>query len=343
MDYKELSDFINKLIIEELPSCSPEQIQEKCNDILNKYQTLDDKISFNVAYEIAFHQRLALMNEKCIKFEEKIISEIRKIQPSFMMHFDAIKECYHASKHLSEEFKQTNNNTGIDFDPLIMPKYICPVHTTTNELVNSPLFDICEQFKQFCKSKKNNEYEINSQLSICELTLKFPNSKEYTIKSNFYTSSILLALSEKELKFFEIVDLLKSDKKYISLLIKQLNELKIIKRLGESNILKDNDVFCLNPNFTSSNNVIQLVPILPKPRIDLVAKFEKEEAIKLCIIRQIKLHNRIERNQLLHVVEQILNNSFNIDQDQINCELNKIIGSYISKSIEDGKEIYSLQ
>ena len=343
MDYKELSDFINKFIIEELSSCNPEQIEEKCKDIINKYQSLDDKISFNVAYENAFHQRLPLMNEKCIEFEEKIISQIRQIQSSFMMHFEDIKECIHASKHFSEEFKQTSNNTGINFDPLIIPKHVCPVHTTTNELVNSPLFDECEQFKQFCKSKKNNEYEINNQLSICELTLKFPNSKEYTINSNFYTSSILLALSEKKLKFFEIVQLLNSDKKNISLLIKQLNKLKIIKRLGESNILKDNDVLYLNPNFTSSNDVIQITPIVPKPRIDLVAKFEKEEAIKLCIIRQIKRHNKIERNQLFHEVEQILSNSFNIDQDQINNELNKLIGIYISKCIEDGKEVFSLQ
>lgn len=91
MNPEELSNYINDLVLKDFPHFTGEQIQEKCADVLAKYNALTDKITFDIMYENAFLNRLSLMREKCLEFDGVIIKELRKVKPTFMQNLDLIK------------------------------------------------------------------------------------------------------------------------------------------------------------------------------------------------------------------------------------------------------------
>lgn len=95
MNQKELCDYIDDLVLHEFPRSTEEQIQEKCSDFLAKYNSLDDKIEFSVIYEEKLFARLALMRDKRLRFEEAIITVIRRADPTFMSNFEELKKAFH--------------------------------------------------------------------------------------------------------------------------------------------------------------------------------------------------------------------------------------------------------
>ena len=338
--YKELVDQINDLIIVEFLRSSPEDIHAKCIEISNKYKAVEDKISFEKYYLVKLHERLILTGEKCIEYEKEIVKEIRNFNEMFNPDFDKLLFCIEESKKISAAFCQ-QRKSSLEFHPFIIPKPWCPLFID-QELTCSPFSDLCDQFKAFYAGHKKEKPYVNNYYSFCNLKLTFPGqNKEYIVRSNFFSSTILLSLSEKQLKFSEIVDLLKCDKKYASLLITKLHKMKLINRNGSSQKLEDNDSFSLNTDFNSPDSFILIQPHSQNCADNhlSVAEIEKKESIKYAIFRFLKQSQKLERSVLEEKVKKVLENKFNVSPEMIELEIKKIEGQYARRTIEDGKEI----
>lgn len=264
MSYRELANYINQLITEDFTHNSPEEIHDRCIEVSSRYNGLEEKGRFENLYNMQLLQRLSMIGEKCIEFERQIVQEIRSFNPHFSQNFDEYISYFEISKQISTNFEETTPNLESRFHSLIIPEDLCHYDATPN-IIPLQVTDSCDKFRKFYRlTKLTNDLEVNNYLSFCSLNLTFPTIKKaYTVRANFYTTTILLSLSENKLTFARIVELLGCDKKYVSKLIKQLHWLKLIKRIGESAALRDDDVFYINPKYKGTKKHIYIQPIIP--------------------------------------------------------------------------------
>lgn len=82
---------------------------------------------------------------------------------------------------MNDEFKKTNEDQTIYFNPLIMKSSICPFESTS-EIPNTPFTDYSHRFIDFCESKNDKlKYKVNNVLSMSELSITI-GGKEYIVK-----------------------------------------------------------------------------------------------------------------------------------------------------------------
>lgn len=342
MDPEELSQYVDDLVMKKFPYSKEEKIQEKCADILAKYNSLDDKALFDLAYEYKFHERLVYKKEKCLEFDGAIIAKIREANPGFMESFESIKQYFVKSKEMCTEFEKTNEGQTYQYNPLIIRSLDSP-HLSRGNIPKTLPSDYTQKFIDFCESKKEptpHHYYVNNEFSMCELVITI-GGKEYTVKSNFYISTILLSLIEKDMTFNELVQRLDVSEQYTIQLLNILFRLKLIKKTGDDSRIEGDDVLCFNTDFRSTNKYIMIPimldidPIITKRIIEN----EKRESIKRCIIRNLIQSRTIEKDRLVFLVIYSLNPKFFISPNDVFKEINFLTNECISVEQFDGKEI----
>lgn len=218
-----------------------------------------------------------------------------------------------------------------------MNRSICPLLCSDENIL--PFDNLTRNFISFCGSKNDDScYSVNNLLSTVEFDI-YIGKKIYTIKANFYVSTILYLLINRSMTFKELVQRLSVSEDYAGKLIIQLHKLKFIKRTGKGAKFNDDDVLSFNTNFSNTKNII-LIPVLYTSTIEKYIKAMKNEAIDCKALRILKQRMTVEKNELIHLVIEGLNNKFAVTPDQVLKMIERLNGQYLSREVIDGKETY---
>lgn len=343
MNALDLSRHINEIIIQEFPHYSPQEIQEKCADFLNKYENLENKSLFDKYYQLFFELRLALMNEQCLNYDEQVIGEIRKVHPKFMPHFDDYKKSLESSKHFFEGFHQNDN---VECNPLVFKSDLYP-KAYNNYQISTPIKNLLAPVFNYCSDKQvgNIKYRLIYLFTFCKLNIELPNGKEYLIKTDYMTSSVILALAENNLSFTQIISLLNIPVNYLKQIIKKLNGMKLIKVIKcETNKIDDGE-FSINPKFTNDKKEIIIIIDPIKEMLGKTAlafkDYERKEALKCGVIRELKQKKSLQLDELVRNIVAKFHDKFDVTSKEIEETLASLDGQYVKKKMIDEKVIYT--
>ena len=333
---------IGDLISNKFAHLSEDEIQTKCNEIVQSYQSLTDKIVFEDKYAHDFLIRIAMKRDEYLKYEEMIILKIREIKPTFLQIFDDVKTSINGLNQKIQYYLHNHSKKetlNADFEPIVSQEYkIHPPHYYANE---SPLTNACTSFMTLINEGNNSlKSNIINDLSNCDLELEFPNGKKYIITSDFNVSSIILAISQSHQKFDDICKFCK-DIKYASKIIKTLHEIKLIKRIGTNVKLAKNDIFEINQNFSSEKEHIIIPPVIySRQKCIDVEQIERLQAIKFAILRLLKQNKHLERTEIENRIKEKFKSYFESTNEMIDKELKSIENINAQKNTLNGKEIW---
>lgn len=78
------------------------------------YRYLQEKVKFNIVYEMMFVRRLVEMKSVCLDIETPIIKNIQKLYPDFMIHYDEFKKTVINSNAFLEEYQKNTLDQSLD-------------------------------------------------------------------------------------------------------------------------------------------------------------------------------------------------------------------------------------
>ena len=340
------NDYIDTLITTKFKGYD---ISEQLVIIPRFYKYLNDRASFNTFYEASFVRRLIRMRSSIEEYDYPLINAIQKIATGFMQKLDSFKKALSDSEQLKEDYKnsidENDDKKTIQLEPFVIDYLVFPLDRQRVEAIPSMAMQSNDDFKRFYLNKHaKKELTLVYHGSLIEFQIKIPaRKKAFTITMDLLCGCVVCALSQKPYKFSEIISLLNNDEQAARKVVSKLySKFKLIVPTDKIVKLSKDDVFQLNPLYTSDKTKVLIPPIFQKnwrDRIPDVIEYEKKEAVKFAIIRSLKQKQKMESGELERDIIAKLHDKFEVNVDMIKRQLAGLEGQYVRKDIIDGQTI----
>lgn len=279
------------------------------------YTRLEDKKKFTGFYDISMVRRFIKMGLRLVDIESPTINAIRKANShEFGKSFKDYQKTIEDSQELESKFKEEIQNDPqfqgktIGFQPIVFDQKKFPLEKIIARILPPQIQPINDAFCHFY-SKKHPNFQLHLLQDVSTVESKFyvPKNKlsqqarTYTVSSDIICATIIQAVSEKPLKYPELLNLI-NDQKTLDSNMKRLITSQIIKPELKG-VKKNENSFSLNPEFHSKISRVIIPPVVNERKKDNVnvnqtVDVQKTESIKAAIVRVLKKNTRIEQVQL---------------------------------------------
>lgn len=280
------------------------------------YTRLQDKKKFTGFYDVSMVRRFIKMGLRLVDIELPTINQIRRAKaPEFGKSFKDYQKTIENSQQLESQFKeelinmpQFNQGKNIAFQPIVFDQKKFPLEKIVARIIPPQIQPINDAFCKFYSNKHPNfKLHLLQDVSTIESKFHVPKSaklqqaRTYTVSSDIICATIVQAISEKPLKYPELLNLI-TDQKTLDSNMRRLISSKIIKPELQ-NVPKNENSFALNAEFHSKIARVVIPPVVNERKKDSVnvnqnVDAEKAESIKAAVVRVLKKNNRLEQPQL---------------------------------------------
>lgn len=320
-------------------------ITREIDEAIEMFPYLSDKDIF-----ITLHRNLLcdrILNKVCYSMDiEKYL--LKKLEEQcgneYIQNIDTMINDYYANEVINKKYQEylINNNisaTPNTFTVLTGERWPSSINIHKINLPNEISQLTNHIFKYY-----HNEFEgrtlqwslTHSMLELETHATLFGN-RSYTIICNTFQGSILLLFNSKQLRIS------KEDIQHALGFEDKTDCDEALTQLVKSNLLlsEDNDVFCINNQFSSDNEVIHIDKPVGKEEVVRKGKIDEDRTMAIdCHIANIMKHKKqMEHNELIEAVLNRLD-KFKVKVSVIKNRIESLITKELIKRDVDNPNIY---
>ena len=331
------------------------EIEEKCENILELYKYISDYDLFFETYKIGLSKRL-LSNKSDLEIERYLISKFKLLSgltATFKIE-SMIKDYIISEKNELITKKESIENLNMEMNVLILNK---GNWTEMNEIkfnIDNSIQKCINYFdKKYCEVNKNKKLEWVLMQSKVVLIFN-SNNKKYELTSNTLQGSILLLFNNRiEYTVKKLVDILNCDFDEIVKALFGLSRGKfkfLLKDINDNNFDFSTKLE-INRKFSSQYSKAPFkisIPSSPPNTIDIKTKNKidkdisnsRKYSIDCTLVRIMKSRGQIYHNELITECSKQLSNIFIPDLKLIKKEIEHLIDSEYIERVEDEINLY---